>query len=94
MSEAPRELRLVLVEWVDSATPAETGWRWHGDIANVPRVLRHYTAGWLLEEDDRQMILAGNIGEMQAEDRQVQHLTAIPKSAILGTKNLSRKRLW
>ena len=95
MSEAPRELRLVLVEWLDSATPADVGWTWAEDVQHTCRILHHYTAGWLVDENDTQMVLAGCIGELQADDRrQINHLTAIPKRAVLNVKKLSRKRLW
>lgn len=76
---------LLLIEWMDSASLAGGGvWK---DVDEVKKLtpVRMRSAGWVVGEDRKSIVLAGHIAESQCSGD-----LCIPKSAIVKRRVLER----
>lgn len=80
--------KLMLVEWEDSAQPT-SNWSY---LSNPPEleIIQCVSVGWLVQENDRVLMLAPNIGDYESGNgAQGCGLIRIPKAAITRTARLS-----
>ena len=74
-------LKLVKVEWEDSAQPT-TSWRYLEDAPSL-EIINCQSVGWLIQQDDKVIMLAPNIGDIEnGEAAQGSGFIRIPKRAI------------
>lgn len=74
---------LTLVEWLDIV--AQVGWE---DITHECKVHPCFSIGWLLSEDEKQIVLASTISSVDGET-QTNNRIVIPKATITSQKVLN-----
>jgi len=79
---------LVLIEWEDSTQPT-SNWQYLSDAPEL-EIVQCVSVGWVINENDRVLMLASNIGDYESGDgAQGCGFIRIPKSAITRTAKLS-----
>lgn len=75
-------MKLVLVEWLDSAQPSP-GWRWLTEAPDL-EVVRCQSVGWLVAQSDVVIMLAPNMGDIGSESgaEQACGFIRIPAAAV------------
>lgn len=76
-------LRLVLIEWQDSAQPAP-GWTWLAD-GEWASIVTCQSVGWLVHDGAEVKALAPNKGELGNDGQQVSGVIRIPARCIVRT---------
>lgn len=68
----------IFVEWRD--TQADAGWQ---DLDRLDHPAVCFTCGWLIEEDDEHILIAGSIGRRTADAKiQVSDTNSIPRGCV------------
>lgn len=79
--------KLLCIEWEDSAQPSP-GWRYLNEPPPLEAV-RCYSVGWLVAENERVVMLAPNLGDVDSDDgAQGSGFIRIPVSAIVRSMEL------
>jgi len=80
MADQVDDLRLVMVDWVDSAQPY--GHWCHLDDLPPMEVIRCQTVGWLVAESEDVLMLAQNLGDISTGNAQASGLMRIPRACV------------
>jgi hypothetical protein len=81
------ERHLILVEWEDSTQPL-SNWRFLEDAPKL-EVIQCVSVGWVVSENERVLMLAPNIGDVESsEGPQGSGFIRIPKATITRTAYL------
>lgn len=81
------KFRMVKVESIDMAFSASTS-VWNSETIKDFGLVNLETVGWLIEDREDCLVLAK---EIQPEEEQLRHLTAIPKVCITKVTDLRRR---
>lgn len=74
---------LVLVEWEDSSSPRDGGWKFTDELPQLTP-LTVLSCGFIVQEDEEQINLAGHLAFPTAlDDEQVTGLMQIPRRCII-----------
>lgn len=76
--------KLVVVKWTDAQ--ADLGWKdpTEEKTPNLPV----FSVGWLTEDEEGYIVLAGDIGQDASDNRRIE----IPRGMLLGMSELTTKR--
>lgn len=85
MPKSYKPLPLVLVEWDDSASYVETGWKKSHVVLNDLTPGRIFSVGWVLKKTKRYLTL---VAHGSNEHREVQGEMSIPRGCIRSVKRL------
>jgi hypothetical protein len=83
MSGRGPKLRHVQLEWDDTVS-GSTDW---AGIEEVPRIQRMHTTGWIILEDDDQIIICSTLD--LSKPNQYSETIAIPKGCIKHKRNVA-----
>lgn len=53
--------RLVLIEWIDSASSVDPGWKRNGDIADLCHHVYCRSTGWIMHETKESLTIVGHL---------------------------------
>jgi hypothetical protein len=85
-----KKIQLVYIEWCDAISKTE-GWESLEDAKNWAKsedwIIRQ--AGYLIEDNPKYILLAGQYNPQKETEDQFSNLTKIPKTWILKRKNIS-----
>lgn len=73
-------MKLVLIEWVDSARPVAE-WRYVNDAPNMD-IVCCMSVEWVISENKQVLILAPNIGDKNSESKHACGFIRIPKKLL------------
>ena len=82
-------MEIVYIEWCDAITN-EISWMSKSEAlewANTKQWVNQHV-GFLVEDNDEYILLAGELGQMTEDEPQLGHVTKIPKTWILKRKTI------
>lgn len=77
--------KFVVITWVDSALNL-SGWQEIEELIEATKILEVVSAGWIIYEDDVQVVIAPNIA---TDDSQGSEAIAIPVVCVTDVKEIS-----
>lgn len=72
---------IAIVHWLDSRQPSPS-WMYLGDLPEFSPV-ECRSIGWILRHDESMVVLASNIGDVNAEEVQVSGVVQIPTCCVI-----------
>ena len=85
-------MEIVYIEWCDAITN-QTSWLSRTEAlewANTKQWINQHV-GFLIEENEDYILVAGEVGQMTEDEPQLGHITKIPKPWIITRETLKRK---